>query len=420
MNYGYYNNKSDVECYNAPILLLFCRDKEGKFYIVYICDKKNLAPEMYVPASERHIAEELDNVITITEGPPSNYGEETLRLTTTFPWEIRRNRDLFSHTYLSDIKWEKMCIEKMGLRTPYISVPDDFKERWLKADELKELEQHDHFYVKIRTVSWDIETNGEPVYPMFNGYDDAEICNIISISAFDNYIEEYHRFFWHPLIKKNDVYLAKNWERKGEYYVPALKRKKKYFKNNKVYNHDYTNEIDMLKGFIDWIALIRPDALFGFNSVGGYKISTKKGYSRKYYYGGFDMPYLYKRCKTLKILDYMQKLSPFPHTIKGVKWRNRGKKGGVQIEGLCQIDFIYTNAIFMYDKKFNEFREGNLDGYMKYFVGFGKVHHKEHVWELWKSNEPSDYDPTNPDQHLIEKNENLVKKLYEKAKKIFE
>jgi len=420
MNYGYYNNKSDVEKYNAPILLLFCRDEKGNFHVVYICDKENLAPEMYIPKNEIHIAKELDNIITITDGPPSNYGEETLRLTTTFPWEVRRNRDLFSHTFLSDIKWEKMCIEKMGIRTPYITVSDDFKDRWLTVKDIKELNEYDHFYVKIRTVIWDIETNGEPVYPLFNGYDDAEICDIISITAYDNYTEEYHRFIWHPLIKEDSLEFVKNWERRGEYYVPALKKKKKYFNVNKVFNHNFTNEVDMLKNFIDWIAMIRPDVMFGFNSEGGYKISTKKGYSRKYYHAGFDMPYFYKRCKALKILDYMEKLSPLPNTIKGVKWRSQGKKGGVSIEGLCQIDFIYTNAIFMYDKKFNEFREGNLDGYMKYFVGFGKVHHKEHVWELWKNNETSDYDPTNPEQYLINKERNLVKELYTKAKKIFE
>ena len=179
---------------------------------------------------------------------------------------------------------------------------------------------------------------------------------------------------------------------------------------NKVYNHEFTNEIDMLKGFIDWIARARPDALFGFNSEGGYKLSTRKGYSRKYYRHGFDMPYLYKRCETLGLLKYMERMSPFPNNVKGVKWRGKY----VQIEGLCQIDLIYTNEIFMYHKKFHDFREGSLDGYMKYFVGFGKVPHKEHVWELWKDNLSSDYDPSNTE--TLEEEKNLVKELYEKAR----
>jgi hypothetical protein len=128
------------------------------------------------------------------------------------------------------------------------------------------------------------------------------------------------------------------------------------------------------------------------------------------------MPFLYHRTKTLDLLRDIQKMSPLPNHIKGVKFRSTGDRQHVQIEGVCQIDFIYTNEIFMYHKKFNDFREGNLDGYMRYFVGFGKVHHAEQIWEMWKNKTPSDYDPSNPEKFGVEKKTNWVKKLYEISK----
>jgi len=414
VNYSYYNNNSDIEKYNAPILLFFCRDKEWKFHTVFMCDKKNLAPEMYVPAAERMIAEEQEEIIKIDKAPNSNYGEETIVCYTTFPWQVKKLRKLFTHSYLSDVKWEKMCIEKMGIRTPYINVPDDYTERWLEVDDISELSEDEHFYVPVRFVAWDIETNAEPVFPNFNGYKDAEKCEIISITAYDSYTETYNRFFWHPygvnIINSNE------WNRRGEYYVPALKGYKEYDKINTVINHSHDNEIDTLKSYFNWYSLIRPDAQYGFNTEGGYKISTKKGYSRKYWFNGFDMLYLYHRAKQLDLLDEIQKLSPIPNHLKGVRFRSHGNQQSVVIDGVCQIDWIYTNEIFMYHKKFNDFREGNLQGYMSYFLGFGKVPHKEQIWEMWKNNLSSNYDPTNPELVGTKKKENLVKKLYEKVR----
>lgn len=430
MNYGYYNNKSDIEKYNSPILLFFCRDKNWNFKTVFICDKENLSPEMYIEKkewesflkSQESVYSKGFNVDSVfitkyEDAPESNYGEETVVLYTTFPWEVRKLRKSFTHTYLSDIKWEKMCIQKMGLRTPYINVPDDFEKRWLKAPEIKELPEEKHFYVPIRWIGWDIETNAEPVFPNFNGWKDAEKCEIISISAYDSYNRCYHRFYWHPNIKTENSFMGTPWKRKGKYYIPAKKKEIEYDKTNEVYNHEFPSEIDALQGYFHWFNEVRPDAQYGFHSEGGYRISTKKGYSRKYWFNGFDMLFLYQRAKHLGLLKEIQMLSPMPNHINGVRWRSHGDMQSVAIDGLCQIDFIYTSEIFGYHKKFDDFREGNLEGFMSFFLGFGKIKHEEQIWEMWKNNTPSDYDPSKPEKHRIEKKTNLVKELYEKEKR---
>jgi len=418
MNYTYYNNKSENKNYNAPILIFLCRDENRNFHMVFVCDKENLAPEMYIPFEEKFIAESEEIITKIEDSPASNYGEKVVRLETTFPWEVKKLRKNFTHTYLSDIKWEKMCVEKMGLQTPYIKVPDDFNERWLKVEDVEELPDDEHFYVPIRWIGWDIETNVEIIWPTFNGWQDAEKCEIISITAYDSYDKVYDIFFWHKDVINGRVLLWKNWERKGQYYVPALKKIREYARKNDVYIHEFNNEVDMLKGYFDYYASKRPDAQFGFNSEGGYRISTRKGLSRKYWFDGFDMPYLYQRCKKLGLLEDIKKMSPLPKFVNGVKWRADGDRHSVQIEGVCQIDFIFTNEIFQYHKKFDEFREGNLQGYMSYFLGFGKVEHQEQIWEMWKNKTESDYDPTNPELVGVKKRRNYVMEMFEDGKKM--
>lgn len=417
MNYCYYKNESSIDEYNAPVLIFLCRDINHKFHMVYICDKDKLAPEMYIPLEERFVAENLDLVTKIEEALPSNYGESVLRLETNFPNDIGyKLKQEFSHTYLSDIKWEKMCVQKIGLETPYIEVPDDYAERWLKVSDIKQLPHEEEFYVPIRWVAWDIETNYERTFPVFVGWEDAETNDIISISAYDSYTKEYHVFFWHKNVETNNTFLWKNWERKGDYYVPAIKKLKNYDNTNKVYVHAFTNEKDMLKEYFNWFADVRPDAQYGFNSEGGYRISTKKGKSRKYWFNGYDMPYLYHRCRTLKLLDEIKKMSPLPKIVKGVKWRNNGGRVSVQIEGVCQIDFIFTADIFGYHKKHDEFREGNLQGFMSFFLGFGKVFHEEQIFEMWRDNIESDYDPSNPNLVGVNKGRNYVMELFDEAK----
>ena len=420
MNYCYYSNQSSIEKYNAPVLILFCRDKDKNFHQVYVCDKENLAPEMYIELGEwdKFYPSWMENkemypIVDWANAPDSNYGEETVVLYTTFPWQVNKLKKMFTHTYMSDLKWEKMCIEKMGLKTPYIEVPDNYKEGWLKVSDIKELPEERQFYVHIKWIAWDIETNAAPIFPNFSGYKDAETCDIISISAYDNYTKEYHRFFWHEKTSSKEVHTQ--WKRKGTMFVPALNKEKEYDKSNVVITHHFDNEIDMLKAYFKWFSEIKPDAQMGFNSEGGYRISTRKGSSKKYWFNGYDMPFLYHRTKTLKILKEIQKMSPLPNHVKGVKFRVNGEKTSVAIEGVCQIDFIYTNEIFGYHKKFDKFREGNLQGYMSFFLGFGKVEHKEQIWEMWKDNVKSDYDPSGPDNG-VKKQKNLIKELFNEAK----
>lgn len=406
---SYENNYSYNPDYNGPILHWHCRDIDKKYYMITVCDKK-LAPEFFILEDERHIAEQTPEIVNISPGPPSNYGEKTLRCTTIFPYQVKKVRKQFTRTFLADVKWIKRCIQSMDLSTPYIEVPDKARYDWIKVKDIQQIPFEEEFKVPIRYVAWDIETDVRKVYPNFEGIEDAKICPIISITAKDSYVNAYHRFYWHPKTKKSVTFNSMDWIRKGDYYVPALKGKRTYNNRDRVINHEFPSEKEMLVSYFNWFNSVKPDAQIGFNSSGGYRITTKSGYSKKYWFNGFDMPYLYKRAEKLGILNEIQLMSPLR---KGVRIRTHGDKTQVVIEGVCQVDFLYANEIWKYHEKYNEFREGGLDGYMSFFLGFGKIHHEKQLWELWEDGDKSDYDPSDPNDVGVEKQKNYVKELWE-------
>lgn len=397
---------------NAPVLNLHCRDREWKRHMITICDKKRLAPEFYILKEEKYKTGEFTNIInSISLGPLSNYEEETLRVTTTFPFEVKNLRKHFERTFLADVKWIKRCMQEMQLKHPYIRVPDDYMWDFLKVKDVKELPKNEHFEVPIRYIAWDIETDCSKTYPEFNGWQDYKDWPMISVSALDSYDEEYHRFFWKDGVDNFEKFIKK-WERRGFYYVPALKKKKLYDNINDVIDHGYSSEQEMMKGYFNWFASKKPDADIGFNSEGGYRIVTKNGYSKKYWFDGFDMPFMFKRAEHLGLKDDIQIMSPLKN---GVRFRNHGGRASVTVEGVCQVDMLYANEIWKYHEKFTDFRGGKLDDYMAYFLGFGKIKHEEQIWEMWKNSTKTDYDPSNPELSGVSKRRNYIKELWNES-----
>jgi len=376
LNYCYYNNyNTDNPEYNGPILVLKCRDRSNKPHIVKICDQEVLKPEFYVPADETETALNIQRIwpVLVGSSPDSIWDEKTVKIETHFPWQVKQIRKHFTHTYQADVKWEKLAVQKLGLKTPYIAVPSDYKFMWLKATDIHTLPPESHFPVDVRVCYWDIETDMRPVEPEFGGWKDAELCPITLIGAFDNYLKEYHSFMWHPKNVQKKVYAPKN-------HDGCL-----------VFYHDFPNEREMLIGYFNWFAECNFDAQFGFNSEGGYRLRSFKGKSRKRWFDGYDMPFLYKRAEVLGLLKEIQIMSPVPNVKEfnryyGVYFRRYGEKNQVEMRGLAQLDFIPIESVFKYEDKFYKFKGYGLDNYMQFFLGFGKVEHEKQLWELWEDN----------------------------------
>jgi len=129
--------------------------------------------------------------------------------------------------------------------------------------------------------------------------------------------------------------------------------------NNNPNIRTFDNEVEMLKGFLDYLQDEDPDILFGFNIK------------------HFDLPYIINRCNVLNI-DYV-KLSH-----QSIKKVFINKNGNVVIGGRIVLDlFELLNHPFI---KESEWADISLDGFSKEILGEEKIKHKETFHNMWRNN----------------------------------
>jgi len=360
LHYAYHNSLT------GPVLTCKCRDKHLNIHIVSIFDMENLAPRFGILANEEEKARRVEILskvdLRIKEGPPSLYGEKTLRLHTTFPWQVGGSKGLkndFNWTFQADVKWEKMAMSEIirlcGLESPYINIPSDYAYRYLKVEDIQNVPEHRRFKVTERICYWDIEVDGRQSVS-FDGYKDAPISPIISICCYDSYDEIYHEFVWHPKFKEDNAYFIHDHE---------IKQKEKSIIIPSILRTELTSEKEMLKHFFTHFSNKKYDIMPGYWSEGGYK---KLGNSKKWN-NGFDTPFLYERTKFLGLLDEMQKMSPFGNVYS----RNNSGKYTVVIEGVGQMDWVFSEEVLGVAQKYYDFRGGRLADWMAFFTDFEKL-----------------------------------------------
>ena len=363
LHYAYTNNE------DGPVLLIKGRDKDLKPHIISVFDMEHLAPRFGILEKDFNIvdvcADFLKTPLRVEKGPPSLYGEETLRVHTKFPWQVPKIRDQFSWTFQADVKWEKMAISELiglcGLESPYINIPTDYPFRYLKVEDIKNVPEERRFKVIERISYWDIEVDGRQA-TQFDGYKDAHICPILSITCYDNYDKIYHQFIWH-----NTFGEFTTTRHQKEY---KIKQKDKDIIIPKIDIYEFNNERGMIKEFFTHFGLTKYDNMLGYWSEGGYK---KVGKVRRWN-NGFDSPFLYERSKYLGLLDEMQKMSPF----NSVYSRDHGGRYQVVIAGLGQIDWVFSNEVLQVEQKYYDFRGGRLADWMAFFTDFEKLDKKGH------------------------------------------
>jgi len=387
INYCYYNILEDEDNPEniGPVLVLLCRDRDNKFHMIRVHDKK-LSPRFYVDRTPENLEIILENNFRYKEWHiKSAYGEELYKIETDFPYEVGRIRKLFDHTYQAGIIWEKVAINELGI-TSYFKVPKK-KYLWYKADEVKPLLSEEWFPIKHRITAYDIETDTRPLNNEKISIHNIGNMPIITITFYDNYINQYDTFVWHPNTQENHEEIIT--------YKCKLRRRilKGFPRESKVYIHWFKTEKEMLSGFFEEFGKRHFDAKEDFNGSGGYMIGSKKSKSFRVWNNGFDMPALYLRAERLGILHKIQYLSPLPN-IKdkfgrwiGVYKRGKGDKFEIVVRGLASFDFRFLDMSLKYSKEYQEFKGGSLDKYMTFFLKMGKIkHRKEAVWEMWLNN----------------------------------
>ncbi len=362
LHYSYTNNE------DGPVLLLKGRDKDLKPHIVSIFDMENLAPRFGILEKDLNTVDVcvdfLKTPLRLEKGPPSLYGEETYRVYTKFPWQVPKIRDNFSWTFQADVKWEKMAMSEIiricGLKNPYISIPSDYPYRYLKVEDIESVPEERIFKVIERICYWDIEVDGRQA-TQFDGFKDAHLCPILSITCYDNYSKIYNQFIWHGTLGACVVRHRVSHE---------IVEKDKSVIIPKTVIYEFDNETDMIKQFFTHFSLLKYDDLLSYYGEGGYK---KVGKSKKWN-NGFDTPFLYERSKFLGLLNEMKKMSPF----NSVYSRDHGGKYEVVIAGLGQIDWVFSNEVLQVEQKYYDFRGGRLLDWMAFFTDFYKLDKKGH------------------------------------------
>lgn len=400
-NYYYYNNFSSNPDYNAPVLCIEGRDKDLNPHFVRILDKENLAPQFGI------LYEDYENInlttfqeiVKVEEAPDSPYNEKTVRLYTTFPFEVGRlvrtkegEEPLFQKTFYGDVKWEKMAMSKiikiLDLKGHYIDVPDDYAERFLKVKDLKAVDKKDFFLCLDHICYWDIEADGRGSEGVFS-YDTHKLNPIVCLGGYDNYTDEYHSFVWRlewsKIVEEHDNY--KIVDNVDPTIVHTLR---------KLFIHKFNNEKETIIEYANFVGRNRFDEDFGFNSYGGIKVLSKKGKSYRQWFDGYDWQHLYERSKYLGLLEEIQVFSTCPmipnkyNRYDGVYLRvssNRGKqKHEVVTKGLGHIDFIYSNETLKFTNKFEQFRGAALKDYAEFFLKYHKLEKNgKHVWWYWEN-----------------------------------
>lgn len=392
MNYSYMNkriaNFVDIpERESGAVLLLKARDDKKNPHIIQVFDPEELAPRFGILRKEKAIAESLDVIKKIKEGPNSIYGEKTYVCYTKFPFEVKKIRDEFKWTFQADVKWEKMAmnhiIHKCGLESPYIEIPINYAYRYLKVNDIKNVPQEKRFVIEPRLCYWDIETDGRNIISM-QDFNENIKSPIVSITAYDNYEDEYWQFVWHYQFLENNHYEFE------DYKITDNVETDKEVIIRKIHRLECRTEKDMIKGFFNWFGHRKFDDILGFFSEGGYKKQSFSGSMKRRWINGFDMPFLYRRAGYLGLLEKMQYMSPFPQIKENNRWlqvyaRNVGGKFQVVIQGIGQLDWIFSDEVLQVAQKYYDFRGNRLADWMSYFLGFHKLDKgKMNVWEYWE------------------------------------
>jgi DNA polymerase elongation subunit (family B) len=319
------------------------------------------------PIAEKVLTEQnlLKLIIRSETSLPSQLDEKTLRLYTKFPRQIRQIREALDGllTFNADIKWEKMCIQLLKWKQ-FIEVENFSPYSMTPLDNIKPSTKT--FPVHYNIMYWDIETGG------IGTWKDAPRIPIISYSVISKKTKTVTFYAW-----------RKDWTTtvKEGIHNSVIQKRVKKLKNypltfNKITKH-FSNEIEMHQCFLKDFTNERPHGIMTFNGRGGNRIVR----GRRQWFDGFDMPLFYERCVYLGLKKDLYQMSPLPQNDWNVHVSSQFKYGvevkhEIQIKCVPQHDLYFDGEQLMYSKDEYDMKRHNLDTYMLYFLGVGKIEHK--------------------------------------------
>lgn len=363
-------------------------EKDGTRWFLKVFGEK-IRPSFGVPYEEFWKIKDDPRIVRYERGPDSPFGEPVMHVVTRYPSEIGSGkhclRKMVSHHYQGDVKYEKKVEIDLELVEGYLrfDTKDIDEYGYINANLVGTIGDNDErFNAPKYILYWDTEwispqlTNerGDHRWMDHKNKEDHKHISIVTSVFLERVGWTFHSFTWHPLLKTAKEIAE---EKASELSEDARKKIREMPEKYNVVVHAYTNESDMLNGMVEYLNNYRPDAIVGYNAFSGWH---GKG-SDKIYIVGFDLPWLYKRIKYLKI-NYRQ-ISPI-----GKVYGRGGNKYNINTGMLTKIDMWHLVNFLDINKHNYDVNDEKLDTMERSYLGFGKIDHSEYpsFYEFWMNN----------------------------------
>lgn len=360
-----------------PVIHLLCRRADGSrrhlevegfhpyFYIsveAFEANRKELLNDGRVRHIEvPHSVEADDPDLKYQEhvsatGEPVNtlFDQPLVKVTVGVPKHVSNNKDgglveYFEETWEADVFFVQRFLISEGIKLG-VSAPTGGKR--VHVDDLDPLAEGDEPDVLPRTVYLDIEVETDGTFP---DPLDADFP-VTSISAFDNYDEEYKAWILEDPEWTLDGHLQAKADWLGQQDIPTQREfmekvfEQKYSNRWDVDVRVYGDEAVMLDDFHEYVGERSPDILTGWNAH-----SNDIG-------NGFDFPYLINRSKNINAWA----IEEWSELDGGSVFTTRA--GTAVVEGMELFDLLEA-----YEKtQIHELKQKKLDYVAAKELGYGK------------------------------------------------
>lgn len=396
-NYDYWEN--DI----GPVLRVMCRNINTHERIILDVQDERLDPVMYVLNDDFELVKNVCNEYNVWryvkyckhDCPKDEFDEKTVAIYTKYPREVKYIRDKLNGilTFQADVKWEKKVTQQLKWKL-VLDIKDYDEYGFTPLDNITPCD--DIVKTNFNICYWDIETDSSNTKGrQFADCRFAYKIPIITYAVYNRHKQHFLFYCW-----KEDWKEERYWEEHAtELGERALSMAifREYNTSIPVLVKKFSDEISMHREFINDFREGEYDGLMTFNGRGGNRVIATKGKHGRQWFTGFDFPMFCERCKHLGLWDEIQLLSPIPvgKDFKGkmniqniklyIRYDDKKFETGREyiIKGVPQHDIFYDDNVLMYTKDHNKMKRRNLETFLNYFLGFGKIKHSESVWELY-------------------------------------
>jgi len=316
---------NDYDSAIRPVIHMLCRTDGGTRVHLRVHGTK---PYFYVPHEE--FDEELkenDKVTGFEKGHEDIQGKHVVKVFTRIPGDVPKARSGYDH-YEADILYPNRVLIDAGIEGS-MTIPEEHATPEPTDVTIDQLE-NDDYSTKSRICFCDIEVDDSEGFPDQERAEREVTC----ITAYDNYVEEYIVFLYHP-------------------ELPEVSHPEADVRV-------YTSEVRMLRSFAEYILVRDFDAITGWN------------------FTDFDSRYLVNRLDNLNDKDTDVDIGKSDLSTLDSAYDDGWF--GAKIKGMSVVDMLraYKNI------QFTELDSYSLEDVAQEELGTGKITDNRDLHVLWE------------------------------------